>query len=471
MCLIQHAAAAFSNPPGSGEGAPAASIIDWNFPQDPTALGAAASDEYPGGREGAASGPGSLGADSAEEFERAVWGQIRAEASHDAAHEPVLSSFLYASILAHPSFERALAFVLSNRLANSVLLPTQLLEIFHDVLASEAGVKQAALADVEACYERDPACRGYSQALLYYKGYHALQTQRIAHALWNRGQQVMARLLHSRISEVLSIDIHPAAVLGRGILLDHGTGVVIGETAVIGDNVSIGQNVTLGGTGKEDGDRHPKISDDVLIGANVTVLGNIPVGQGAQVAAGSLVLKPVPPHTLVAGSPAKPVGKISGKPALGMIWNGRFNANNPDPDGEAAPSEKGDAASSSSNGNGTAPPAAVGPRAPVRVNGSGKGAGSGNGSSRVAVLAGGTGWAQAALVNGGAGGSGSDSDGKATPAAAAAPPLPPLPPPRPDITPAPLRGVHEGEVQATMDDATAARQWPAQGAEDPEFVI
>jgi serine acetyltransferase len=218
---------------------------------------------------------------------------------------------------------------------------------------------------------QDPACRGYSQALLYYKGYHALQTQRIAHALWNRGQQVMARLLHSRISEVLSIDIHPAAVLGRGILLDHGTGVVIGETAVIGDNVSIGQvggwarprdrkaqttictrsatyatlggrrcallslvpakrgargaggggaaafpaparsaailharlrtgagteigsgafaqprqNVTLGGTGKEDGDRHPKISDDVLIGANVTVLGNIPVGQGAQVSA------------------------------------------------------------------------------------------------------------------------------------------------------------------------------------------
>lgn len=165
---------------------------------------------------------------------------------------------------------------------------------------------------------QDPACASYSQALLYFKGFHAIQCQRIAHCLWIAGRRVLATALQSRASEVFAVDIHPAAKIGKGVLLDHGTGVVIGETAEVGNNVSILQNVTLGGTGKEHGDRHPKVSDNVLIGASATILGNIRIGKGAQVAAGSLVLKPVPPRTMVAGSPAKEVGKISGNPALKM---------------------------------------------------------------------------------------------------------------------------------------------------------
>ncbi|GFR50325.1 hypothetical protein Agub_g12376, partial [Astrephomene gubernaculifera] len=253
-----------------------------------------------------------------------LWNAIRSEAQADAATEPLLSSFLYASILAHDSFELSLAFVLANRLANSTMLPTQLFEIFHGVLRSEPEVRCAALSDMAACRERDPACTSYSHALLYYKGYHALQTHRVAHALWGRQQRVMALALQSRISEVFAVDIHPAARIGKGVLLDHGTGVVIGETAVIGNNVSILQNVTLGGTGKEIGDRHPKVGDNVLIGACATILGNISIGKGAQIAAGSLVLKPVPPHTLVAGSPAKEVGPVAGNPALSMRhWSKR----------------------------------------------------------------------------------------------------------------------------------------------------
>lgn len=165
---------------------------------------------------------------------------------------------------------------------------------------------------------QDPACCSYSQALLYFKGFHAIQCHRIAHCLWHAGRRILATALQSRVSEVFAVDIHPAAKLGRGVLLDHGTGVVIGETAEVGNNVSILQNVTLGGTGKEHGDRHPKVSDNVLIGASATILGNIRIGKGAQVAAGSLVLKPVPPRTMVAGSPAKEVGTVSGNPALKM---------------------------------------------------------------------------------------------------------------------------------------------------------
>jgi len=248
-----------------------------------------------------------------------VWKAVRREAQTDAAEEPLLSSFLYASILSHDTFERSLAFVLSNRLSDTTLLPTELFEVFYTTLKNCPDVAAASLADLCATRERDPACRGYSQALLYYKGFHAIQCQRIAHELWRSGRHVMALMLQSRMSEVFAVDIHPAAKIGRGVLLDHGSGVVIGETAEIGNNVSIMQNVTLGGTGKVDGDRHPKISDNVLIGASATILGGIRIGKGAQVAAGSLVLKPVPPKTMVAGTPAKEVGTVSGgNPAATM---------------------------------------------------------------------------------------------------------------------------------------------------------
>eukprot|EP00887_Chlorella_sp_A99_P003318 scaffold26.g3318.t1 len=242
----------------------------------------------------------------------AAWSVIRQEAEADAKTEPLLSSFLYASILSHDSFERSLAFVLSNRLADTTLLSTELFEVFYSILRNKREVADAARADICAVRERDPACCSYSQALLYFKGYHAIQAHRIAHELWLAGRRVMACALQSRMSEVFAVDIHPAARIGSGILLDHGTGVVIGETAVVGNNVSVLQNVTLGGTGKAHGDRHPKIGDGVLIGASASILGNIEIGHGAQVAAGSLVLKPVPPHMMVAGSPASEIGVLSG---------------------------------------------------------------------------------------------------------------------------------------------------------------
>ncbi|CAM6092658.1 unnamed protein product [Calypogeia fissa] len=248
-----------------------------------------------------------------------IWAAIRAEARLEAEREPLLSSFLYASILAHSCFERSLGFVLANRLKNATLLATQLLDVFDDVFLHDVNIRQAIRLDVQAVKDRDPSCRSYSLALLYLKGYHALQAYRIAHALWTRGQKVLAFALQSRISEVFAVDIHPAARLGKALLLDHGTGVVIGETAVVGDRVSMLQGVTLGGTGKMTGDRHPKIKEGVLIGAGATILGNITVGRGAMVASGSLVLKDVPPHSMVAGTPAKVVGYLEeSAPSLTM---------------------------------------------------------------------------------------------------------------------------------------------------------
>uniref|UniRef100_A0A7I4CB77 serine O-acetyltransferase n=1 Tax=Physcomitrium patens TaxID=3218 RepID=A0A7I4CB77_PHYPA len=250
-----------------------------------------------------------------------IWAAIRAEARLEAEREPLLSSFLYASILAHPCFERSLGFVLANRLTSATLLATQLMDVFDEVFLTDPFIRQAIRLDVQAVKDRDPSCRFYSSALLYLKGYHALQAHRVAHWLWNRGSTVLALALQARMSEVFAVDIHPAARIGKAVLLDHGTGVVIGETAVIGDRVSMLQGVTLGGTGKDAGDRHPKIQEGVLIGAGATILGNIVVGRGAMVAAGSLVLKDVPAHRfnltcsilyrtiiMVAGTPAKVVG-------------------------------------------------------------------------------------------------------------------------------------------------------------------
>ncbi|KAH7521123.1 hypothetical protein JRO89_XSUnG0109600 [Xanthoceras sorbifolium] len=233
--------------------------------------------------------------------------------------EPILSSFLYASILAHDCLEQALGFVLANRLQNPTLLATQLMDIFSDVFMNDKDIQRSVRLDVQAFKDRDPACLSYSSALLYLKGYHSLQSYRVAHALWKQGRKVLAFALQSRISEVFGIDIHPAAIIGDGILLDHGTGVVIGETAVLGNRVSLMHGVTLGGTGKEIGDRHPKVGDGALIGACVTILGNIKIGEGAMIAASSLILKEVPPHSIVAGTPAKVIGYVDEQdPSLTM---------------------------------------------------------------------------------------------------------------------------------------------------------
>ncbi|XP_039780117.1 probable serine acetyltransferase 2 isoform X1 [Panicum virgatum] len=225
-----------------------------------------------------------------------IWEAVKSEAKSEAEKEPILSSFLYASVLSHDCLERALSFVLANRLEDPTLLATQLIDIFNDVMMNNKDICRSIRLDAQAFKDRDPACAQYSWALLYLKGYQSLQSYRIANVLWNQGRKVLALALQSRISEVFAVDIHPAAKIGEGILLDHGTGLVIGETAVVGNWVSLMQGVTLGGTGKEHGDRHPKIGQGALIGAGATILGNINVGEGAMIAAGSLVLKDVPPH-------------------------------------------------------------------------------------------------------------------------------------------------------------------------------
>ncbi|KAK9129247.1 hypothetical protein Sjap_009734 [Stephania japonica] len=248
-----------------------------------------------------------------------IWEAVTAEAKSEAEKEPILSSFLYASILSHDCLERALGFVLANRLQNPILLATQLMDIFDDVMMHDRGIQQSIRLDVQAFKDRDPSCLSYCSVLLYLKGYHSLQTYRVAHVLWNKGRTVMALALQSRMSEVFGVDIHPAAKIGDGILLDHATGVVIGETTIVGNRVSLMQGVTLGGTGKETGDRHPKIGEGALIGASATILGNIRIGEGAMIAAGSLVLKDIPPHSMVAGNPAKVVGYVQEQdPSLTM---------------------------------------------------------------------------------------------------------------------------------------------------------
>lgn len=174
-------------------------------------------------------------------------------------------------------------------------------------------------ADIRAITERDPAATRFSEPLLYFKGFHALQTHRVAHWLWSEGRRELALFLQSRASEVFGVDIHPAARIGKGILVDHATGVVVGETAVVEDNVSILHEVTLGGTGKDCGDRHPKVRHGVLIGAGAKILGNVEVGEGAKIGAGSVVLEDVPAHATVAGVPAKVVGIAEGdEPARTM---------------------------------------------------------------------------------------------------------------------------------------------------------
>jgi serine O-acetyltransferase len=237
-----------------------------------------------------------------------LWVRIREEARWDSVKEPVLASYLYSSILSHGSLERALAFHLGNKLSSSTLLSTQVFSLIIDTFMEDDGIRRAVREDIKAVKGRDPACNSYSHCLLNFKGFLACQTHRVAHRLWNQGRQSLALALQSRVSEVFHVDIHPAAKIGSGILFDHATGLVVGETAVIGNNVSILHHVTLGGTGALGGDRHPKIGDGVLIGAGAIILGNVKIGEGAKIGAGSLVLINVPPRTMAVGNPAHLVG-------------------------------------------------------------------------------------------------------------------------------------------------------------------
>ncbi|RFB06345.1 serine O-acetyltransferase [Parvularcula marina] len=247
-----------------------------------------------------------------------IWSRMRLEAATAAASEPVLASFLNATILHHGSFSAALSYRLAEKLADAQMSAMQWREVATNAYEEHDELVDAAVADINAYFERDPACRDYVQPFLYFKGFHAIQSQRIANTLWLEGRNSLALYLQSRMSELWTIDIHPAAHLGQGLFLDHAHGIVIGETARVGDNVSMLHDVTLGGTGKDLDDRHPKVGNGVLISAGAKVLGNIQIGDGAKIAAGSVVLESVKPYCTVAGVPAKPVGACCGNAAADM---------------------------------------------------------------------------------------------------------------------------------------------------------
>lgn len=238
-----------------------------------------------------------------------VWTRIIEEAEAAIREEPLLGGLLHSSILHHATMERALAYRIALKLSSGEMGEQLLNEIAMEAYAADPWLGQSARADLVAVYERDPACHRFLQPLLYFKGYQAVQAYRVSHWLWTEGRRDLAYFLQMRISEHFGVDIHPAARLGKGIMIDHAHSIVIGETAVVGDNVSMLHSVTLGGTGKEDGDRHPKIGDGVLIGAGAKVLGNINIGRCSRIAAGSVVLHPVPPCKTVAGVPARIVGE------------------------------------------------------------------------------------------------------------------------------------------------------------------
>lgn len=248
-----------------------------------------------------------------------VWSLICNEVQEESAREPMLASFYHASILNHASFAVAISFHLANKLDSQAMSALMIREIFEEALASDPHIEQAMRADILAHRERDPACDKYFIPVLFFKGYHALQSHRIAHWLWQQKRESLALFLQNQISQVFDVDIHPGARIGQGVMIDHATGVVIGETAVLEDNVSMLHGVTLGGSGCSKGDRHPKIRRGVLIGVGAKILGNIEIGEGAKIGAGSVVLEAVAPHTTVAGVPAKVIGHPRGdEPARDM---------------------------------------------------------------------------------------------------------------------------------------------------------
>ncbi|WLR97461.1 serine O-acetyltransferase [Shinella sumterensis] len=247
--------------------------------------------------------------DAARGVVAGLWQTLREEAAAAVQRDPALGRAMNSAVLMHASFGHALSHRLAIKLADHDVDRDELLALIYGAYSDKPGLLGAAAADLQAVKDRDPSNGEVLTPFLYFKGFSALQAYRVGHWLWTMGRRHLARHIQSRISEAFAIDIHPAAVMGRGIMLDHGSGLVIGETAVVEDDVSILQNVTLGGTGKQTGDRHPKVRRGALIGAGAKILGNIEVGVGAKIGAGSVVLAPVAPYTSVVGVPARPVGK------------------------------------------------------------------------------------------------------------------------------------------------------------------
>ena len=248
-----------------------------------------------------------------------IWTAIRAEAWSEADRDPYLNQYLSKAVLKSKRLESSLSQILTAKLATECVNPALLQSRIDEAFAPDGAAARAVRLDLHAIRDRDPASRSYLMPFLFFKGFHALQAYRVANWLWQQGQTLFAVHLQARASEVFAVDIHPAAQIGAGILLDHATGIVIGETTVIEDNVSLLHGVTLGGTGKELGDRHPKVRRVVLLGAGAKVLGNVEIGEGAKIAAGSVVLDPVPAHCTAAGVPARIVARGAvGAPALEM---------------------------------------------------------------------------------------------------------------------------------------------------------
>ena len=238
-----------------------------------------------------------------------LWQQLRTEAEQVVQQEPLLASYVHARVLNHDSLESALSFILANKLSDDVMPVETVLELFDNAFSTSPQIIDFAACDIRAVYVRDAAISSYLPVILYLKGFLSIQVHRLAHFLWSNHRKDLALFIQSRNSEVFGVDIHPACVIGKGIMFDHATGIVIGETSVIEDNVSILQQVTLGGTGNEQGDRHPKIRSGVMVSAGASVLGNIEIAEGAKIGAGSVVLSNVAAHTTVVGVPARVVGK------------------------------------------------------------------------------------------------------------------------------------------------------------------
>lgn len=253
---------------------------------------------------------------------KTLWESLRAEAQEASKSEPVLASFYHAIILNHASFTAAISFHLANKLDSQALPAMMIREVFEQAMLADPQIEIAMQADIIAHRERDPACKNLCMPFLFFKGYHALQSWRVAHWLWQQGRCSLALFFQNQISQVFDVDIHPGATIGKSIMIDHATGVVIGETAVIEDEVSMLHGVTLGGSGCAKKDRHPKVRRGVLIGVGAKILGCIEIGVGAKIGAGSLVLEDVDPHTTVAGVPAKVIGRPNlDTPALNMDHN------------------------------------------------------------------------------------------------------------------------------------------------------
>ncbi len=260
-----------------------------------------------------------MSAETDEELLDRLWLEICDEAALASQNEPVLASFYHATVLNHKNFICALAFQLAAKLDCNDVPAMLIRDVIEESLLASPGNLVAAACDMQAYLERDPACDQYLMPFLYFKGFHAIQTQRAANYLWQRSRKTLALFLQTRAASVFAVDIHPAVGIGRGVMLDHATGLVAGETSRIGDNVSILHQVTLGGTGTGSDLRHPQIGNGVLLAAGATLLGPVHVGENAKVAAGSLVLQDVPPRTTVAGVPAKAVGRpIEAEPSREM---------------------------------------------------------------------------------------------------------------------------------------------------------